>query len=104
MSSKRSLLDRLAGTWLAGRIFAPRVEEMFFMRDTRDTVGDCILWWRYQGKGYTTNLYEAALFTRDDAERICRIRETDVPIPMNVAKAALHPVVTVESLNKALAS
>jgi hypothetical protein len=33
--------------------------ELFYIQDTRSVVGNSALWWREQGKGYTSNLDEA---------------------------------------------
>ena len=33
--------------------------ELFYVQDTRNYVGNCVLWWRTNGEGYTTNLTEA---------------------------------------------
>lgn len=40
--------------------------------------GGLRLWWKPRGSGYTTNVHEAGLFTREEAERIQRTRS---PMP-----------------------
>jgi hypothetical protein len=34
-------------------------ERLFYIQDTRNYVGNSVLWWRINGEGYTTNLAEA---------------------------------------------
>lgn len=41
--------------------------------------GDCAVWWRPDGKGYTRNLDEAWKVDEEQAKKICRSRpEQDV--------------------------
>lgn len=35
------------------------MEELYYIQDTRNYVGNSVLWWRPNGTGYTTNLVEA---------------------------------------------
>lgn len=50
-----------------------------YVQDSRSYVGNCPLWWRPEGKGYTTNLDEAGRYTFDEAMRMHEIRSTDIP-------------------------
>ena len=34
-------------------------EPLYYIQDTRQVCGNAALWWRSEGKGYTTNLDEA---------------------------------------------
>jgi len=43
-------------------------------------VGNCMMFWRIGGHGYTVNLDEAWRVTKDQAEQICKSRpEEDIP-------------------------
>lgn len=53
----------------------------FFIQDSRVYVGNCIMWWRAEGKGYTTDISDAGRFTKEEAEKICNPRtgrKTDI--------------------------
>jgi hypothetical protein len=64
--------------------FAPPIddEEKFYIRDSRQYVGNCILWWRHDRNGYTTSLDEAGQFSKDEADLICQARDTDMAYPV----------------------
>lgn len=55
------------------------VEPLYYLQDTRSFVGNCPLWWREGGNGYTTDLRQAGKFTFERATRQMESRETDVP-------------------------
>lgn len=55
------------------------VDEMYYIQDTRQFVGNCPMWWGPDGAGYVTRLDEAGRYTYDQAIRQNRARETDVP-------------------------
>lgn len=52
-------------------------EDMYYIQDSRQFVGNSMLFWRYSSEGYTTDLEDAAEFTYEDAKRICDQRDTD---------------------------
>mgnify|MGYP000688627538 CR=1 FL=1 len=52
---------------------------LYFVQDTRSFVGNCPLWWKPNGGGYTTNLDEAGKFTREAAMKLHQNRDTDLP-------------------------
>ena len=61
-----------------------------YIADVRSFVGDTVLYWRPDGNGYTTDLNDAGLYTKDEA--IAK-RDTDVPVPMETARrCAVHTV------------
>ena len=53
--------------------------DLYYLQDSRQYVGNSMLWWRAGGAGYTTNLEEAGVFTQDQAFRQHRVRDTDRP-------------------------
>lgn len=59
--------------------------KLFYIRDTRQIVGNCVLWWGINRAGYTTELDKAGKYTEDETRGL---RETDVPIPCEVADKA----------------
>jgi hypothetical protein len=52
---------------------------LYYLQDSRQYVGNSILWWREGGAGYTTNLEEAGTFTAEKAFRQHRDRSSDRP-------------------------
>jgi len=51
----------------------------YYLRDTRSVVGNCVMWWRKGCAGYSCNLDEAEVFSKEEAFDHHRQRETDVP-------------------------
>ena len=54
------------------------IKDMYYIQDSRQYVGNCVLWWAKGGNGYTCNLLKAALYTEEEAKKICSDRETDI--------------------------
>ena len=50
---------------------------MYYIQDSRQFVGNSVLWWRPKSCGYTCDLSEAGVFTLGEARKICRSRDTD---------------------------
>lgn len=40
-------------------------ERLYYVQDTRSVVGNCALWWRENGAGYTCAIDEAGLYRKD---------------------------------------
>lgn len=51
----------------------------YYIIDTRSVVGNCALFWRPDGQGYTCDVDDAGIY--DEAEAF-RKRDTDIPIPV----------------------
>jgi hypothetical protein len=58
---------------------------MYYMQDTRSTADGKPLWWRKGCAGYTTKLNEAEIFTHDEVFAPNHWRDTDIPVPVEVA-------------------
>lgn len=43
------------------------MEELFYIQDKRQIVGNSLTWWRKGGHGYGCNLAEAEVFTKERA-------------------------------------
>ena len=52
------------------------MHELYYIQ-SRGFCGDCLLWWRDGGHGYTTDLNQAWKVTREQAEGICSSRVED---------------------------
>ena len=65
----------------------------FYLQDSRSYTGNDLMWWAKGGRGYTTDLREAEVFTRESAQRQHRARPTDIPWPAEYIQAKAKPVV-----------
>lgn len=72
----------------------------FYLQDSRGYVGNDVLWWAKEGKGYTTNLNEAHVFTKDAAVRQHECRETDIPWPKAYIDAKTLPAVDMQDIDR----
>lgn len=45
------------------------MENLYYIKN--GYVGNCILWWRLNSQGYTTNLIKAQKYTFIEAQKIC---------------------------------
>ena len=71
--------------------------QRFYIRDTRQVVGNCALWWRPNGRGYTVDLEAAGQFTEAELKR-CALRDTDVALPTEIVRVLARRHVHMESL------
>ena len=71
----------------------------FYVQDKRQYVGNCILWWRENGNGYTTNIDEAGVFTE---KNLPIKRETDVAWPKDYIDEHLRQTVDVQDVTNPL--
>jgi len=80
------------------------MEELYYLQDKRGYVGNDILWWAKNGMGYTTDLSQAQLYTRDQALSQHQCRETDIPWPKDYVDAKTRPAVDMQhvDINEAL--
>ena len=53
--------------------------ELYYLVDSRSYVGNSLLFWRKNSNGYTTNPDEARVFTKEEAYRQNKSRNTDKP-------------------------
>lgn len=59
-----------------GELLSPE-PPIYVIQDSRSGVGDCAVWWRPNGYGYTCNMDEAGRFTETEARRIACGRDSD---------------------------
>lgn len=65
----------------------------YYLQDSRDYVGNNMLFWRKEGRGYTTNLLEAEVYTRQAAFAQNACRETDIPWLKSYIDSKARPAV-----------
>ena len=72
----------------------------YYLQDSRNYCGNDVMWWATRNRGYTTNLNEAAIFTKEEAQAQHNCRETDIPWPKGYVDQKTRPVVDVQYLNR----
>lgn len=55
-----------------------------------NVVGNCVLWWAKNDRGYTTEIEKAELYTKEEAEKRCRHGEKMWPENMVLASIVKH--------------
>lgn len=60
---------------------------LYYVQDSRDFVGNAMLWWRPDGRGYTTDLSQAGQYDHKPSDR-----DTDILWPVDYIEsiATLH--------------
>lgn len=69
-----------------------------YILDARTVVGDCALWWRPDGSGYTCDLSGAGLYPGNRSG----LRMTDVLVPRDVADRLAVKHVSIDRLRRAI--
>ena len=77
------------------------VRKLFYIQN-KGYCGNCLIWWRRGGHGYTCNLDDAWKVSRKKADEICRVRETgeDVAWPADVIDSASKRHVTSSGISE----
>jgi len=75
-------------------------EQMYYIQDSRDYVGNSPLWWGKNRSGYTCDIDKAGLYTEEDAMGQFNSRETDVPWKQEDVEKAVKRLVDHQYLNK----
>ncbi len=78
-------------------------DELYYLQDKRSYVGNDILWWAKDGKGYTTDLSQAEVYTKEEALRQHQSRESDVPWPKNYIDQHTRPAVDMQYVDISVA-
>jgi ribosomal protein S27AE len=79
--------------------------KLFYMQDSRGSgcVGNDILWWAKERKGYTTDITKAHVFTLEEAQGQHNSRETDIPWPKEYIDERVRPVVDIQKCDRSVA-
>jgi len=73
--------------------------DRYYIQDNRSYCGNCILFWRPEGAGYTTHLDDAGIYSLSDAHRRTE-RDSDAIIPAELIECAASLQVDVQRLNR----
>ena len=72
----------------------------FYLQDSRSYVGNNVLWWAKNNKGYTTDLSKAEIYPKEQAARMNATRPTDIPWPKSYIDDKVRPAVDMQYLHK----
>lgn len=76
------------------------MEDLYYLQDSRDHVGNDVLFWAKGSSGYTTNIDKAELFTKEQAVSQNKCRETDIPWPKSYIDKKTIPAVDMQYINR----
>lgn len=80
-------------------VFIFNMGNTFLLQETSGIFGTEMLWWKKGKAGYTTNIAEAHLFTKEEAMKQHQLRETDIPWPYHYIVDNCRPVVNCEDVS-----
>lgn len=75
-------------------------EQLYYLQDTRQYVGNCPTWWAKDRMGYVTRLDHAHKFTRAEAIAQAICRSTDRPWLCSAIDTILRPTVDMQELRR----
>ena len=75
-------------------------EQLFYLQDSRSYVGNDVMWWAKDGRGYTTDLSKAHVYTKDKAISQHNARETDIPWTKGYIDAKTRPAVDAQYIKR----
>ena len=75
-------------------------DELYYIQDTRQVVGNCLSFWRKGNNGYTCDLDEAATFTLKEAQKICQNRISDRMLESSYVNGLAERHVDIQDLRK----
>lgn len=75
-------------------------KNFYYIQDSRKYVGNDVLWWGLNNGGYTTDLSKAEMYTREEAQKICKDRSTDIMWPVEYVDSRSQKVVDMQKLDR----
>jgi len=76
------------------------VADEFYLQDSRSYVGNDMLFWAKDGKGYVTDISKAEVYTKEQAVAQHQSRETDIPWPKDYIDAKTRPAVDMQHVKR----
>ncbi len=76
------------------------MNDEYYVQNSRQYVGNDILWWRKGWNGYTCNIEEAHVFTIAEAISVHNTRPTDVPWPKDYIDARTTKVIDIQDVRR----
>ncbi len=74
--------------------------ELFYLQDSRQIVGNDMMFWAWHGRGYTSDLRKAHVYTKEEAEQQHRSRPSDVPWPKDYIDSLTRPACDIQKVNR----
>lgn len=75
-------------------------EALYYLQDSRNYIGNDMVWWVEEGNGYTTDLSKAATYTSENANRMHTSRKTDKPWLKEYIDSRSRPAVDMQYVSK----
>jgi hypothetical protein len=72
----------------------------FYLQDSRDYVGNDMLFWAVDGNGYVTDMRKAHVYTKAEAVAQHRVRNSDIPWPKEYIDARTRPAVDMQYVKR----
>jgi hypothetical protein len=76
------------------------MSDLFYLQDSRSYVGNDVMWWAKDGKGYTTDLRNAHIYSKEEAVAKHNCRETDIPWPKEYIDGKTRPAVDMQYIKR----
>ncbi|WP_283148972.1 hypothetical protein [Silvimonas soli] len=74
--------------------------DLFYLQDSRTYIGNDMVFWAIENKGYTTDLNKAQKYTKEAAMAQNNLRDTDIPWPCPYIEARTRPAVDMQYVSK----
>lgn len=75
------------------------MNDEYYIQDSRGYVGNDMLWWAKDGKGYTSDLRRAHVYTKAEALSQHNCRETDIPWLKSYIDTNSRPAVDMQDVS-----
>lgn len=76
-------------------------DEMYYVQDARNYVGNAVLWWGLNSSGYVCDINRAQKYTKDEIiKRFGNGRETDIIWPASHVESAIKEIVDIQGLKR----
>ena len=71
----------------------------YYVQDTRQIVGNDLMWWAIDGKGYTSDISRAEVWGKEEAFEQCEMTPHFRPWPKDYIDRRTRPAVDVQYVN-----
>ncbi len=76
------------------------MSDLYYLQDSRTYCGNDVMWWAKGKQGYTTDLRNAMVFTKEEAQAQHDIRETEIPWPKACIDERTRPAVDMQYIRR----
>lgn len=76
------------------------MSDLFYLQDSRSVCGNDLFFWAADGRGYTTDVNKAQVYSREDAMAQHEARNTDIPWPKAYIDSRTRPTVDFQYCNR----